>query len=382
MFTSPAAAWSEQNIYAKDLANAQHALAREQHRLQTANATIAAAQAALPEARGRAAQLRRVADRRSQAAGAALSAAGAAEQAVRDRRERALVRVRDAQAEDAHAEKRWHRTRAGWVSLTAVLIAVLGALGLLALIARDGRPGWEQSAGKRALQLGAAVAGYLSGLILALSWAGAWGFPWPALLAAGTGTAALIAGTTIGWTQPALLESRHRRGRVAQLAAVAMCLAATAAALAVTRERPQPIRLEAGVLALAHLAQTQAPMPSRVAALNDRADTLQLQTSTAEARAQNAEDELARLAQIRRRARKAQADGLRAVPALTDAVRTLQADYDDYQQLLQPLPPLDESAPTTEDFGSGSGTIGLCADGTLSDSIGRPGACSHHGGVG
>jgi hypothetical protein len=40
------------------------------------------------------------------------------------------------------------------------------------------------------------------------------------------------------------------------------------------------------------------------------------------------------------------------------------------------------AAPTTEDFGSGSGSVGQCADGTLSDSIGRPGACSHHGGVG
>jgi len=39
------------------------------------------------------------------------------------------------------------------------------------------------------------------------------------------------------------------------------------------------------------------------------------------------------------------------------------------------------SAPTTHNFGSGSGTVGLCRDGTLSDSIGRQGACSHHGGV-
>lgn len=38
--------------------------------------------------------------------------------------------------------------------------------------------------------------------------------------------------------------------------------------------------------------------------------------------------------------------------------------------------------PTTEDFGTGSGSVGQCADGTYSDSIGRPGACSHHGGVG
>jgi hypothetical protein len=39
-------------------------------------------------------------------------------------------------------------------------------------------------------------------------------------------------------------------------------------------------------------------------------------------------------------------------------------------------------APTTENFGNGKGCVGVCADGTLSDSIGRPGACSHHGGVG
>lgn len=36
---------------------------------------------------------------------------------------------------------------------------------------------------------------------------------------------------------------------------------------------------------------------------------------------------------------------------------------------------------TTQDFGSGLGRVGLCRDGTLSDSIGRQGACSHHGGV-
>jgi hypothetical protein len=39
------------------------------------------------------------------------------------------------------------------------------------------------------------------------------------------------------------------------------------------------------------------------------------------------------------------------------------------------------SPPTTGNFGSGSGSVGLCNDGTLSDSIGRPGACSWHGGV-
>lgn len=37
--------------------------------------------------------------------------------------------------------------------------------------------------------------------------------------------------------------------------------------------------------------------------------------------------------------------------------------------------------PTTEDFGEGSGYVVECVDGTLSDSGGIQGACSHHGGV-
>lgn len=37
--------------------------------------------------------------------------------------------------------------------------------------------------------------------------------------------------------------------------------------------------------------------------------------------------------------------------------------------------------PTTEDFGSGNGYIVECEDGTMSDSGGIQGACSHHGGV-
>jgi Protein of unknown function (DUF3761) len=37
--------------------------------------------------------------------------------------------------------------------------------------------------------------------------------------------------------------------------------------------------------------------------------------------------------------------------------------------------------PTTQNFGSGQGSIGQCRDGTYSDSVGRQGACSYHGGV-
>lgn len=40
------------------------------------------------------------------------------------------------------------------------------------------------------------------------------------------------------------------------------------------------------------------------------------------------------------------------------------------------------SPPTTGNFGTGNGTVVQCQDGTLSDSGGIQGACSHHGGVG
>jgi hypothetical protein len=78
------------------------------------------------------------------------------------------------------------------------------------------------------------------------------------------------------------------------------------------------------------------------------------------------------------------------LPDLPDYEPPDVPDYeppDAYQDNLYPdpgydyEPEYDYSPPTTEDFGSGKGSIGLCEDGTLSDSIGRPGACSHHGGV-
>lgn len=40
-----------------------------------------------------------------------------------------------------------------------------------------------------------------------------------------------------------------------------------------------------------------------------------------------------------------------------------------------------EGQPTTEGFGEGNGYVVECEDGTLSDSGGIQGACSHHGGV-
>ena len=54
---------------------------------------------------------------------------------------------------------------------------------------------------------------------------------------------------------------------------------------------------------------------------------------------------------------------------------------DFYEPDYQGNPDYEYGPPTTEDFGNGQGSIGLCEDGRLSDSIGRQGACSHHGGV-
>ena len=58
-----------------------------------------------------------------------------------------------------------------------------------------------------------------------------------------------------------------------------------------------------------------------------------------------------------------------------------EEDLPDPPNHSEPLPALPRR-PTTQNFGQGTGRIGTCRDGTTSDSIGRSGACSYHGGVG
>ena len=69
-----------------------------------------------------------------------------------------------------------------------------------------------------------------------------------------------------------------------------------------------------------------------------------------------------------------------AVPVARHAAGDEAVDADEVQPAPSYTPP-SYTPPMTGNFGNGTGTVGYCDDGTLSDSIGRPGACSWHGGV-
>jgi hypothetical protein len=139
-------------------------------------------------------------------------------------------------------------------------------------------------------------------------------------------------------------------------------------------------------------------MPRRVRALRDRAERLQDRASEAHTDARIAMNYLDGLLEQRAESEAVIASAMRAVSRWSRALVAAQADYDHFQQILDDDSDYDldigddiyddprydfdpDLSPTTEDFGSGSGSVGLCNDGTLSDSIGRQGACSHHGGV-
>jgi vacuolar-type H+-ATPase subunit I/STV1 len=140
-------------------------------------------------------------------------------------------------------------------------------------------------------------------------------------------------------------------------------------------------------------------MPARVRTAERRADSLEDRAADLRSRADKAYDELDQLDSLRTSALERIDRATRSIDTWTRRLGDAQDDYDSYQELLEPLddygyddydydaPDLPDydydygGPPTTEDFGTGKGSVGLCNDGTLSDSIGRPGACSHHGGV-
>lgn len=66
----------------------------------------------------------------------------------------------------------------------------------------------------------------------------------------------------------------------------------------------------------------------------------------------------------------------------TSAVDPGTYSDDDYEPPTLGSSPGSYSPPTTENYGNGNGYTVRCSDGTLSDSGGVQGACSHHGGVG
>lgn len=408
----PATAAAEKNIYAGDVEQAQERLEGARARYNSAATDSAQVKAKLPAVAARTQRQRPVAKRRQRAAVLAVTRASTAEAAEMRRRAAAAGELRAARA--AHREQlaHWRAELARWIAIAALLVATALAFALTGAVAssratltgRDGERGRERAANRAALALGSTVTLYLSGLLAALYWADAWRFSWWALGAAVVGAITVCASVGVAWTRSELLAARVRRLRRTALVRVAVAaLAAIApAVVAAADARPIAPRLPAAVLTLAEQASADAPMPEGTRKLRRIADGMVGRASNAEGRYRDAADEERRLLELKADAAARLERARRSIDERAHDLRRAQRNFDDYEALLDPdysdedldspvddenipdhdPPVLDDPPRTTEDFGNGSGSIGQCRDGTWSDSVGRPGACSHHGGVG
>lgn len=405
MLASPVGARADENIYARDLAAARRGLARAQTAWDAATADAQRAELQLPVARAVATQKRSVAERRAVAADRARMSAARAERRVRDRRERARARVVAAQSITSADSEAWRSWRVRRVSIAAVLFALAAGAALSAVVAR-----WRRriegslAAGRSAVALAMSTALYLCGLFGAASAAGAWRFSLALLTGAAVGVLVLVLGTAAGWRRWQPARPLYRRFIWPSTALLVLCGIGTVL-LAVGDERPDPPQVPAATMRLADQAERDAPMPHVVRIVGHHAGALDVQALRADERATDAETARDDLATLYRTATTRRWRLRQSIDRWSARLIAAQRDYDDYQELLDATAPdptipddvgdldaLDRDLPdvdvpsndlsTTEDFGSGRGGVGLCADGTLSDSIGRPGACSHHGGVG
>jgi hypothetical protein len=254
--------------------------------------------------------------------------------------------------------------------------------------------------------VGVGIAAYLCALLASLLWADAWAFSWWPIGAAALGVVAIVAAVLAGWLLPTrLARTRVRLGRAGvPIALLLLTLAAVPAVAAASLGAPRAEPLDERVVQLAVDHRAEAPLPPRLLELRRRAERLQASAGTARDDASAADNDVSALLASQARADTAMSRAERAIARWSDELEVAQAEYDDFQSLLDDsyedldlddelydldLDELDDLdyddvrglSPTTEDFGSGSGSVGQCADGTYSDSIGRPGACSHHGGV-
>ena len=284
-----------------------------------------------------------------------------------------------------------------WITAATALFALGVAFCLAADAVRQRQEAIERGAARSAALLGAAVALFLAGLQLLLWRADAWLASWPVVAISGLGVVALIGGTAMGWRQQAALTHRQLRRVVIAPAVLLTTGAVMLGAVATAAERPKEPRLSGLTMRLAAAARTDAPMPATAFRLRRHADRLVDQTSRATTLADELAVQYARVDDAKTSAGDRTAQARRSLALWHDRVNNVRADYDDYQQLITPTsdepllpadtlpsyvpPPQSYGYPTTRDFGTGNGSIGTCADGTLSDSIGRSGACSHHGGV-
>lgn len=291
----------------------------------------------------------------------------------------------------------WRDRRALWIAAATALLTIAVAFGLAAHAAHRREKTIEHAAAQSAGLLGAAVALSLATLQLLLWWADAWRLSLAVMAIVSIGVLVLVGGTVLGWRQGSpLTRGQLRCGVVVPIVLLAGG-AVTLVGVAAAAQRPDGSTLAAETMRLAAEARADAPMPTTASRLRRRADGLLDRALGAMALADDVAAQYARVADARASARNRGARARRSLAEWNERMDIARSDYEDYEQLLEPAPyepllPRDESPrdvppprsfvpPTTEDFGNGSGSVGTCADGTLSDSIGRPGACSHHGGV-
>jgi hypothetical protein len=388
-------ALADQNIWAGDLKRAQSHLQSAQERLAQAQTTIAQEAAAQPALERRHDRLGRITFRKQRQYYSAQQRADVARGSALSDRAAAALQVHQVQAEHARARAHWRADRARWLSWAAALLALACAGAILVITGSLRRRHDRDGADRAAPILGLAVAAYLIALLAGLSAVDAFVFSWWAV---GAGSLVLLmpAAFAVGWRRPHWGQRGTRAARALIPAAGLAALAAAApVAVAATRPAPHMARLSQRTLALANAHDLHLPLPARVQVLIDRANQSNAHYQEASDAEQQAADALQASIDSQRQAQGDRDRAAHAVSRWSHEVDDVQAQYDDFQQLLDdsssidgydpsvdiPDTTYDPGAPTTEDFGSGSGSVGTCADGTLSDSIGRPGACSHHGGV-
>jgi hypothetical protein len=359
-----------------------------------------------------------VADRRwSQADGAHLQA-DHARTATLAARTVARHRVDDVARRFATHIDRWRHDRAAWIGSAWLILALSGAfaVNVIATAIRRREPDDTTGASGRAaaacgVTVGVSVATFLASLLVALWTTDANVFT-PVLVVAAAAAALLPIGLALGWRRSARDTPMRRQTVSIVLSLGGVCAVTGLMLLGLAHAKPMPDRLSTEVSTLAAQANANAPLPAAVQAKLDYANVLHTYAVDATANANLNRDRLAALSNEAEKALAQQRRAQRSISSWSNTVDERQAEYDSYQGLLDEqdalsaddpstsddsngydpstdLPDLsdvdptipDTSAGTTEDFGNGSGTVGRCNDGTTSDSIGRPGACSHHGGV-
>jgi hypothetical protein len=407
---SAARADSHKN-WAGDRKTPKNHLADAQDGLTIAVQDLADAQAGDPAARSSQEHWANVADRRQPRADRADAHAQAARQQVLNERAAARRREEQAVARQAGRTDRWRHDRATWIAIAWLILAATAATAialLAAAVRRRERPGptTSRAALTCAGALGFGVGAYLVSFVGVLWLADAVVFT-PMLVVAAAAAILLAVGLAAGWRRPEAV-GRFEPPRLTAAIGVGAALVVALIVFGLGQDRPRRDQLPSEVVALAADARANAPLPADVQRGIAKANLLKAAATAAAAKAADAGSRLSILQDQAQNAADRRDRAQRAIARWSAEVADVQQDYDRYQTLLDdqealatdapyagdlspepsdppsyddPPTPSYADPPTTEDFGSGSGSVGLCSDGTLSDSIGRQGACSHHGGV-